>query len=172
MRSTVPFLALFAAALTLGGCPSGSRASSSGAPKGGQPAATGQQAPGFSLKTLDGKTIRLSDLKGEPVVINFWASWCHFCVGEAPDLESLYRQYHPKGLQMLGIGVDTEGAIRDQANQLKLTYPVGVGPQVARSYGVNPIPHTFFINRQGKIVSSVVGARPRAVLEAEVKKIL
>jgi peroxiredoxin len=135
-------------------------------------AQVGNPAPDFSLATLDGKTIQLSSLRGKPVVVNFWASWCHFCVGEAPDLQALYQQYHGQGLEMLGVGTDDQEALRAKAQELKLTYPIGSNPQAADTYGVEGVPHTFFINRQGLIAASARGARSRADLEAEVKKLL
>jgi len=138
----------------------------------GQRAEIHSRAPDFSLKTFDGKTIRLSALKGKPVVLNFWASWCHFCAQEAPDLEAAYKECKSSGLQVLGVGLDDADALAEKTKKLKLTYPVGFSPEAGREYGVMPIPQTFFIDRQGVIVSQFVGARPRADLEAEVKKIL
>lgn len=132
----------------------------------------GQPAPDFTLKTLDGKSVSLSSLKGKPVVVNFWASWCHFCAQEAPDLEAIYKQHHAKGLQLLGVGTDEASKLAAKAKELGLTYPIGSNPKAAEMYGVQGIPHTFFVNKEGKLVSQVVGARPRAELETEVKKIL
>jgi peroxiredoxin len=148
-----------------------------GEPQAARPAAkaeVGKQAPDFSFETLDGKVVRLADLEGKPVVLNFWASWCPYCVKEAPDLEALYQQYRKShDLQMLGVaGQDTTEALKGKADDLKLTYPVGISPQTAMAYGVSGIPHTFFIDREGKIVSSMAGARPKAELEAEIKKII
>lgn len=137
-----------------------------------QQAELGRSAPDFSFTTVDGETISLAALRGKPVLLNFWASWCHFCIEEAPHLEALYQQYEQNDLQVLGVGTDSQDALRRKAEELKLTYPVGSNPEAAGMYGVSGIPHTFFIDRDGKLVSSVVGARPRADLEAEVKRIL
>jgi peroxiredoxin len=138
----------------------------------GQQAEINQPAPDFALTTLDGKTIRLSDLKGKPVIINFWASWCHFCTQEAPDLEAIYKQYHPRGLQLLGVGTDEAAKLKAKAKELGLTYPIGANPKAAEMYGVQGIPHSFFVGKDGKLISQVVGAVPRPELEAQVKKIL
>jgi cytochrome c biogenesis protein CcmG/thiol:disulfide interchange protein DsbE len=136
------------------------------------PAAQGRTAEDFTLTTTEGKEIRLADLKGQPVVVNFWASWCHYCAQEAPDLEALYQQYHPKGLAVLGVGTDDAKSLQAKAKELGLTYPVGSGPETAQRYGVDGVPHTVFVNRDGWITASLVGARPKAELEAEVKKIM
>jgi peroxiredoxin len=137
-----------------------------------QQAEINQPAPDFTLTTLDGKTIRLSDLKGKPVIINFWASWCHYCVQEAPDLEAVYKQYHPRGLQLLGVGTDEAAKLQAKAKELGLTYPIGSNPKAAEMYGVQGIPHSFFVGKDGKLISQVVGAVPRPELETQVKKIL
>jgi peroxiredoxin len=136
------------------------------------PVRVGADAPSFTLKTSDGKSITLADLRGKPVVLNFWASWCHFCAQEAPDLDALYRQYQPKGLQVLGVGTDDAAALKAKAEELGLTYPTGANAEAAHTYGVGGVPHTFFVDREGKITASLVGARPKAELEAEVRKIL
>jgi peroxiredoxin len=136
------------------------------------PVRVGGDAPNFTLETSNGKSITLADLKGKPVVLNFWASWCHFCAQEAPDLDALYQQYQSKGLQVLGVGTDEAAALKAKAKELGLTYPTGANAEAARTYGVGGVPHTFFVDREGKITASLLGARPKAELEAEVRKIL
>ncbi len=133
-------------------------------------AEVGKAAPDFSLTTLDGKKLDLAGLKGKPVVVNFWASWCGYCAAEAPDLEALYKQYSPKGLQMLGVGTDEPEKLGPKAKELGLTYPIGSNPDAARSYGVQGIPHTFIINSKGEVTASLVGQRSKEELEAEIKK--
>jgi len=140
-----------------------------------QEVAVGKPAPDFSFTTVDGKTIKLSDLKGKPVVVNFWASWCHFCAQEAPDLEAMYNQHKSQGLQMLGVGADPNDSpdvLAKKADELKITYPVGPGSDAAQKYGVTGFPTTFFVDRKGVLVSQLAGARPKDQLAAEVKKIL
>jgi len=142
-------------------------------PAAAQPQAeVGSPAPAFTLATSAGEKIALGSLKGQPVVVNFWASWCHFCAQEAPDLEALYKQYQPQGLQLLGVGTDDKAALVRKAKELNLTYPIGSDPEAARTYGVGGVPHTFIIDREGKITASLVGARPKAELEAEIRKVL
>jgi peroxiredoxin len=179
VRGTIAACGLIAFALVTSGCgrPAPARLAAE-RPQASRPvsaqevAREGGVAPDFSFTTLDGKTIELSDLKGKPVVLNFWASWCHYCLGEAPDLEVLYKKYSPQGLQMLGVGTDDPAALKRKAEELKLTYAIGSEPNAAKLYGVNGIPHTFFISRDGKIAKSLLGAAPRAELEAQIKRIL
>ncbi len=182
LRGRVPVLLLLVACMMmLAGCARKTVARSAAPP----PAATapsaapvaanaevGKAAPDFTLKTADGKSITVSGLKGKPVVVNFWASWCHFCAQEAPDLNALYQQYQSKGLQVLGVGTDDLESLKAKAKELGLTYPIGSNPEAAKTYGVGGVPHTFLINRKGEIAASLVGARPKAEMDAEVQKIL
>jgi cytochrome c biogenesis protein CcmG/thiol:disulfide interchange protein DsbE len=163
MRRLIPQASLLAAvaavALVLGGC-------------GQQTAAPEAGAPDFSFTALDGQTVSLAALRGKPVLLNFWASWCHFCAEEAPHLEALHREHQSAGLQVLGVGTDSQDALRQKAADLNLTYPVGSNPEAAKAYGVGGVPHTFIISREGKIVASLIGARSKAELETEVRKVL
>jgi len=178
----VPFLgAIAVASLTIVGCsqpaPGPQGAKPAGGPQQGarQQAQINHPAPDFSVTTFNGKTLKLSDLKGKPVVVNFWASWCHYCAQEAPDLETLYNQYKSQGLEMVGAGADPNDppdALKQKARELKLTYPNGPAPDAARLYGVTGFPTTCFVDRNGVLVSQLVGARPKDEIEAEVKKLL
>jgi cytochrome c biogenesis protein CcmG, thiol:disulfide interchange protein DsbE len=134
--------------------------------------AVGKPAPDFTLNTFDGQTISLSSLKGKPVAVIFWSSTCHYCAQEAPILEQLYQQYKGQGLEVLGVGLDDEAALRDKAKQLKLTYPNGYNPQAGQRYGIDGVPHTFIVDREGTISASLLGARPKDQLEEEIKKVL
>jgi cytochrome c biogenesis protein CcmG/thiol:disulfide interchange protein DsbE len=162
------------AAITVAGC---QREGSAALPTARQQmpmpvAAASKPAADFTLHTFGGKSITLSELKGKPVVVNFWSSTCHFCAQEAPILDELYRQYQGQGLQVLGVGLDDPQGLRDKAQQLKLTYPVGYDAEAGQQYGVTGVPQTVFIDRQGEVVETLIGARPKAELEAEVKKLL
>ena len=130
-------------------------------------------APAFSLNTFDGKAIRLSDLEGSPVALNFWASWCPACAANSRNLQDLHERYAGDGLVVLGVSPDdSEEALADKASALGITYPIAISGATASAYGVRAIPITFFIDRQGMIVSSILGAAPFADLEAEVRKLL
>lgn len=185
MRVAMPVLALVCVlgllAALVGGC--GHESASRGATQTGpapssEPQIQGQAAAGraaadFSFTSLQGKPVKLGDFSGKPLVVNFWASWCPYCVQEAPDLQALYDKYRGQGLQVVGIaGSDTEEALKAKVKELKLTYPVGISEAAGSAYGVQGIPHTFFITKDGKIASEAVGLRPKDQLEAEIKKIL
>jgi thiol-disulfide isomerase/thioredoxin len=138
----------------------------------------GTAAPDFTLDVLagKGKKIQLSSLKGKPVVVNFWATYCEPCKKEMPSLAELQKQYEPEGLQILGIVMDDPGekTILDFANRLGVNYPVLVGTdKVADTYGgVDGLPTTFYVDRSGKVVDRVLGGVSKAEIEESIKKTL
>lgn len=129
-------------------------------------------APAFTLHDMiTGKSIALADLRGRPVLINFWASWCVSCREEAPVLEALYRDLEPKGVKVLGIAIQDrqEDAMRfmkkyGQSFQSLLDPP----GSVAVDYGVLGVPETFIIDPQGVVVERIIGV----ITEARVYKAL
>ena len=179
MKRTMPVVAVAVFALgliALVGCRQQQAQAPSPGPQATQApvagAVVGKAAPDFALTPFGGKPISLSSLKGQPVAVMFWTSTCHFCAQEAPDLDALYRQYKGQGLEVLGVGLDDPEALLQKAQQLKLTFPVGYNAQAGQQYAISGVPHTFFIDRQGRIAASLLGARPRSALEEEVKKVL
>jgi cytochrome c biogenesis protein CcmG/thiol:disulfide interchange protein DsbE len=116
----------------------------------------GAPAPQFSLPTVGGGTLASSDLKGTPVVINFWASWCDSCNLEAPDLEAMWKQYQARGVRVVGVDYEDQAADA-QAFVAKygITYPsvVDKGGQLATTFGVRGVPETYFIDAQGRFFS-------------------
>lgn len=117
------------------------------------PVGIGQRAPEFTLTTFDGEEISLSSLKGKVVMINFWASWCKPCEGEAPDLEEAWRYYQPGGeVVFLGVDyVDTESAALGYIEKFDVTYPNGpdLGTRISQAYRTTGVPETYIIDKQG-----------------------
>jgi cytochrome c biogenesis protein CcmG/thiol:disulfide interchange protein DsbE len=122
--------------------------------KQGQP--TSGLAPDFTVTTFDGETIRLSDLRGRPVVINFWASWCGPCRDEAPRFQSVWERYRDQGVMILGITyVDDENESRAFMAEYGVTYPNApdVGTVISEElYFIQGVPETFVIDQQGNVV--------------------
>ena len=133
-------------------------------------------APDFTLQSLDGKTVRLSDFRGKPVVLNFWATWCGPCKIEMPWFVDLQKQYGPAGLQFLGVAMDDASTkdIAEFAESMKVNYPILIGKEsVGDAYGgVQFLPETFYIDRNGKVVDKAFGLKGRGEIEDAIKKIL
>ena len=133
-------------------------------------------APDFTLPTLDGKDMRLSDLRGKAVLLNFWATWCGPCKIETPWLVELQKQYGSQGLQVVGIAMDDSGKddIEKFAKDMGVNYPVLLGKEaVGDAYGGVPaLPESFFIGRNGKIVERIIGLKGRGEIEDAIKKAL
>ena len=137
----------------------------------------GKAAPDFELKALDGKTIHLSDYRGKAVLLNFWATWCQPCKIEMPWFAELQKQYGPEGLQVVGIAVDEDASTDDLAKfagNLGVNYPILVGKESVEDLfgGVQFLPATLYINREGKIVDKVFGLKGRGEIEDSIKKAL
>lgn len=122
-----------------------------------------KDAPEFQVRTPDDRTLRLSDFKGKVVFLNFWATWCEPCREEMPSMERLHRAYKDRGLVVLAISLDSQGAsvVNPFVKQFKLTFPVGLDPKMAvrEKYGVWAVPSTFIIDRAGKRALFANGAR-------------
>lgn len=122
----------------------------------------GSLAPDFSLRTLDGVTVTLSALKGQPVLINFWASWCLPCREEAPELQRFYEEYQDRGLVILGVNVTQQDTLADAqayVSEFKITFPVPLDEngEALRAFRVPGLPTSFFIDQQGFIRNVVIG---------------
>jgi cytochrome c biogenesis protein CcmG/thiol:disulfide interchange protein DsbE len=137
---------------------------------------TRPKAPNFRLKSSTGKTIELAKLRGKVVVVNFWATWCAPCRAEIPGFMEVYRSYKSKGLEIIGISLDETGweVVKPFLEKHKITYPVVVGDRkVVYDYGgIDAIPTTFVVNRDGDVVSGHRGLLPKAQLEKILREVL
>jgi cytochrome c biogenesis protein CcmG, thiol:disulfide interchange protein DsbE len=135
-------------------------------------------APDFALQNADGKTVRLSELRGEPVVINVWASWCTPCREEMPALQRVYRDYEDQSVVILGLNStsqDTRDAALSFAAEQGLTFPIlfDEGGEATRLYQVRALPTTFFIDAQGKIQEVITGGpMSEALLRIRVEQLI
>lgn len=134
-----------------------------------------QPAIDFTLPMFDGGELTLSSLKGKPVVINFWASWCVPCREEAAVLEKTWRAYKDKDVTFIGVDIqDKESDARAFLKEFNTTYPNGIDRKgkITIDYGVSGIPVTFFVNRDGRIVNRWVGAIGERLLVANIEELL
>lgn len=138
------------------------------------PPKPGEVPPDFAVATTDGRTVRLSDLKGQPVWINFGASWCRDCRAEAPDLEAAYQKYKAQGLVLLAVFQEDVSSASDYARRVGLSFTMGVDPDtsIASRYDVLGIPTHVFIGRDGKVDAFRIGALKPDDIDRYVQDIL
>ena len=111
-------------------------------------------APDFTLKSQDGSNIKLSELRGQVVMVNFWASWCGPCRQEMPLLEQLYQRYQPMGFTLLGVNVEEDSAAANKIlKEIPVSFPILYDNKnsVSEHYQVRAMPSTFLIDRDGNI---------------------
>ena len=121
-------------------------------------------APAFKLSARGGKTIDLSQFKGQVVMINFWATWCGPCRQEMPLLEDIYKKYKPMGFTMLGVNVEPDSKSAEDwlAKQKPVTFPIAfdVDSKVSKLYKVAGMPSTVFVDRKGNVRIMHKGYKP------------
>jgi peroxiredoxin len=120
------------------------------------PAAAGLNAaaPDFTLRGADGRNVRLDELRGQVVLVNFWATWCGPCREEMPHLDALYQKYHKSGFVLLGVNVDDDPRVAlATAAKLNVSFPVllDTDKKVSKLYDLNTMPSTIVIDRDGKM---------------------
>ncbi|HYD53122.1 MAG TPA: TlpA disulfide reductase family protein [Gemmatimonadaceae bacterium] len=116
----------------------------------------GAPAPPFAAVTLDGDSASLAALRGRPVLLNVWATWCHPCRDEIPVLQALHERYGARGLALVGVSVDAEGeasSIREFAREFRMTYPIWLDPaeRVSTTFLTVGVPTTFLIGKDGTL---------------------
>ena len=127
------------------------------APRGGAAPASGTvgtSAPAYVATTLAGDTTSLAAQKGRVVLLNIWATWCHPCRAEIPELRAIHDRYRARGLQLVGVSVDADGAdddIRQFMRDFQMTYPIWRDPaeRISAQFLVIGVPATFLIDKQG-----------------------
>jgi thiol-disulfide isomerase/thioredoxin len=144
------------------------------------PKLQGKPAPGFTLVDLDGKKVSLSDYKGKPVLVNFWATWCGPCKLEMPWFQEFSQKYAGQGLVVLGLAADDAGksVIAGTAKKSGVTYPILLADEtVETAYGgVDFLPETFYVDRSGKVMLETAGVSSEGggkdEIEANIKKLV
>lgn len=186
VRGARPALAALAAAFVLSACtapPSGGRPQSQVRAADTVPAVpdldpaprAGRPAPDFALADLRGNTVRLSDLRGKVVFINFWASWCGPCQQEMPEIEKVYQKYVDKGVVFLGVDIQESSSVVRQFVQrggYNWTFLLDATGLVTSRYGVTAIPTSFFVDRNGVIREVYLGALDKRGVESRLSNLL
>lgn len=132
-------------------------------------------APDFTLKSFDGRTLTLSELRGQVVIINFWASWCPPCREEAAYLEATWRKYKDKGVVFIGVDwVDTEKEALAYMKEFDLTYFNGpdIGTRIAQAYNIQGVPETFYVAKNGELRGVHIGPLKSPELDDKIDELL
>lgn len=134
----------------------------------------GSRAPGFKLSDLGGKVVSLSDYRGRPVLVNFFATWCPGCVEETPDLEAFYKRHQKDGLAILSLSVDdTKAPVMSFVARENPTYQVLMcDDKTAHAYDVYGLPASFLVSPDGVITAKYEGEIPIPEAENDILKLL
>lgn len=138
----------------------------------------GFPAPDFTLEKMGGGQVKLSDLRGNVIMVNLWATWCPPCRAEMPAIEKVYQSYKALGFEVLGVNLtnqDREELIADFVQELGLTFPILLDRtgEVSTAYNLRGLPTTFFIDRNGVIQTVVVGGpMSEALIQSKVEDLL
>jgi len=135
-----------------------------------------KSAPDFTLKDSDGRTVKLADYRGKIVLLNFWATWCGPCKFEIPWFVEFEQNYKDQGFAVLGVSLDEAGwdAVKPYLTRFKVNYRVVLGDdQIAQVYGgVDSLPTTFLIDRDGRIASVHIGLVSKDVYQKDIQHLL
>jgi cytochrome c biogenesis protein CcmG/thiol:disulfide interchange protein DsbE len=140
-----------------------------------QPASQRQPAPGFVLKDNTGKTLDLKQYRGNVVLLDFWATWCHGCKQELPWFSDFQRRYREKGLRVIGASTDDEGwkVVQPFLAKANVPYPIVVSDEAMRqNYHIENMPDAFLIDRLGRIAAVYVGLVDKENIKTNILKML
>lgn len=135
----------------------------------------GEKPPAIKLLGLDGNVHTLDDYKGKAIVVNFWATWCTYCVNEMPALQTQWEKWRDQGVVVLGINTgEDKMTVRNFTQQLGIDFPVlyDFDNEAVQDYGVVPMPTTFFVDKKGKIASIHEGELDLTTLDNQIKRLL
>jgi cytochrome c biogenesis protein CcmG, thiol:disulfide interchange protein DsbE len=135
----------------------------------------GSSAPEFALQRVDGATVRLADYKGQPVFVNFWATWCVPCREEMPLMQQVYEQYHDDGLVILAVDMEEDAATVQrwiEQGGFTFTFLLDTDGEVLKRYNVTAAPTSYFVSPDGMIRDLKLGALSRDEMRAKVEKLL
>ena len=167
MLKAIIVVMMLTSGLLLIGCSAGSEPST---------AIVGKAAPNFQLNNLDGQSVSLGDLRGKPVLINFWATRCPPCRSEMPYIQEIYEEWSGKGLVMLAINIgESPSQVKDFMQSHNFSLPVALDTKqvVAQKYNIQFIPTTFFIDKDGIIQEKIIGAfKTKEAIEKHLSKII
>jgi peroxiredoxin len=126
-------------------------------------AAVGKPFPGFRQVDIDGRLVDSAVYAGQPLVLNFWATWCPPCRSEMPDLEIVHRGYAARGMRVFGFSIDDDAnPVREFRLRTGVSFPllIDAGRKFATALGVTSFPTTFLVARDGRVTEVLVGPRP------------
>lgn len=132
-------------------------------------------APDFTITGFDGRTVTLSELRGQVVIINFWASWCPPCREEAAYLEETWRKYQGQGVVFIGVDyVDTEKEALAYIKEFDITYLNGpdIAMRISQAYNIQGVPETFFVAKNGELRGVHIGPMQSPQLDEEIEELL
>ncbi|KSU85623.1 thiol-disulfide oxidoreductase ResA [Fictibacillus enclensis] len=134
----------------------------------------GDQAPDFELTDLQGNKVQLSDYKGKGVFLNFWGTWCKPCQREMPYMQKEYRNYKKQGVEILAVNVgESRVSVKNFADRFHLSFPIPLdgSREVTKAYGIGPIPTTFLVDKNGKVIEITSESLSNETIKSYMEKI-
>ena len=140
-----------------------------------QPADQRKPAPEFALRDGSGKAVTLKDYRGKVVLLDFWATWCHGCKKEIPWFSEFDRKYASKGLAVVGVSLDSDGwkVVTPFIKKARVPYQIVLGDDAtAKTYGIEGMPDTFLIDREGRLAATYTGLVNKDDVETNIRTML